>query len=34
MARREFDDLRYFSEESLKKIWLNKKDEIWNQYLN
>lgn len=29
----ELDDLQYFSQESLKKIWLNKKDEIWNQYL-
>ncbi len=27
------DDLQYFSQESLKKVWLNKKDEIWNQYL-
>jgi len=29
----EFDDIQEFSEISLKKIWMNKKDEIWNQYL-
>jgi AbrB family looped-hinge helix DNA binding protein len=29
----ELEDLQYFSQESLKKIWLNKRDEIWNQYL-
>ncbi|MEX0656197.1 MAG: hypothetical protein WD154_01450 [Nitrosopumilaceae archaeon] len=28
-----FDDIQKFSEISLKKIWMNKKDEIWNQYL-
>lgn len=29
----EFDDIVAISERSLKKIWLNKKDEVWNQYL-
>jgi AbrB family looped-hinge helix DNA binding protein len=29
----EMSDLVAFSESSLEKIWLNKKDEIWNQYL-
>lgn len=29
----EFKDLEDFSEESLKRLWLNKDDEIWNQYL-
>jgi AbrB family looped-hinge helix DNA binding protein len=29
----EFDDMQYFSEKSLKKIWLNKNDDIWDQYL-
>ncbi len=29
----EFDDIAAISEYSLKKIWLNKKDEVWNQYL-
>lgn len=29
----EFKDLEEFSEESLKRLWLNKDDEIWNQYL-
>jgi len=29
----EFKDLHIISERSLKKFWLNKEDEIWNQYL-
>lgn len=29
----EFKDLQIFSERSLKRLWLNKKDEIWNYYL-
>lgn len=29
----ELKDLSSFSENSLKKLWLNKEDEIWNQYL-
>ena len=29
----DLNDLSSFSENSLKKLWLNKKDEIWNQYL-
>lgn len=29
----EFKDLQEFSEESLKRLWSNKDDEIWNQYL-
>ncbi len=29
----EFDDIADILERSLKKIWLNKKDEVWNQYL-
>jgi len=36
MAKKIEDDLRdisIFSERSLKKLWLNKEDEIWNQYL-
>ncbi len=34
VARRlegEFADVSAISEHSLKKIWLNKKDEVWNQ---
>ena len=30
---KEFKDLIEISEESLKKLWLNKEDEIWNTYL-
>ena len=29
----EFDDVEQISESDLKKIWLNKSDEIWNTYL-
>lgn len=29
----EFEDLIYFSEKSLKSIWSNKNDEIWNYYV-
>ena len=29
----EFKDLQEFSDESLKRLWSNKDDEIWNQYL-
>jgi AbrB family looped-hinge helix DNA binding protein len=27
----EFKDMEVFSEHSLKKIWFNKKDDIWDQ---
>ncbi len=30
----EFKDTAKFSENSLKQIWDNKEDEIWNKYLN
>jgi AbrB family looped-hinge helix DNA binding protein len=29
----EFEDVRQISESALKKVWLNKSDEIWNSYL-
>ena len=29
----DFKDLLKFSEQSLKSIWDNKEDEIWNSYL-
>jgi len=29
----DFDDLINYSESSLKKLWLNKEDDIWNKYL-
>lgn len=29
----EFNDVEYFSELSLKKVWLNKTDDIWDQYM-
>jgi AbrB family looped-hinge helix DNA binding protein len=29
----EFKDLQVLSERSLRKFWINKEDEIWNQYL-
>jgi len=29
----EFEDVQQLSEYSLKKLWLNKSDEIWNTYL-
>ena len=28
-----FKDVQKFSEESLKEIWENEEDEIWNSYL-
>jgi len=31
--RDEFEDLQQISESSLKKLWLNKNDEVWNSYL-
>lgn len=30
----EFEDIKDLSEHSLKKLWNNKSDDIWNQYLN
>jgi AbrB family looped-hinge helix DNA binding protein len=30
----EFEDIKDLSERSLKKLWNNKSDDIWNQYLN
>ena len=29
----EFADLENISEFSLKKLWMNKKDDVWNSYL-
>ncbi|MDP2909445.1 MAG: AbrB/MazE/SpoVT family DNA-binding domain-containing protein [Nanoarchaeota archaeon] len=29
----DFKDLLKFSEQSLKKVWDNKEDNIWNEYL-
>lgn len=29
----DFKDLLKFSEQSLKKVWDNKEDDIWNEYL-
>ena len=29
----DFSDLAYISEKSLMKLWDNKEDEIWNQYI-
>ncbi len=31
--KEEFDDILSLTESSLKKIWNNKKDDIWKQYL-
>ena len=31
--KEDFKDILKFSEQSLKKIWDNKEDEIWNTYL-
>ena len=31
--RNEFEDVQRISESTLKKLWLNKSDEIWNTYL-
>ena len=28
-----FEDLIQFSEDSLKKVWDNKEDDIWSTYL-
>ena len=28
-----FSDLKKHSENSLKEVWDNKKDDIWNEYL-
>lgn len=30
----QFKDILKFSEKSLKEVWDNKSDDIWNQYLN
>jgi AbrB family looped-hinge helix DNA binding protein len=35
-TKREFDDfadLLYWSEQRLKNLWLNKEDDIWDEYL-
>ncbi|MBI5148087.1 AbrB/MazE/SpoVT family DNA-binding domain-containing protein [Candidatus Pacearchaeota archaeon] len=32
-AKDDFRDLLKFSERSLRKIWGNKKDDIWSRYL-
>ena len=29
----DFKDIMHFSEQSLKEVWDNSEDEIWNQYL-
>ena len=29
----EFEDLQSLTEESLGRIWLNKEEDVWNQYL-
>ena len=29
----DFKDITHFSEKSLKSIWDNKKDNVWNKYL-
>lgn len=29
----EFKDMLQITESSLKKFWLNKEDEIWNEYI-
>jgi len=29
----DFKDLIHYTEQSLKKVWGNKKDDIWNTYL-
>jgi hypothetical protein len=31
--KNEFKDVESFSEHSLKKIWFNKKDDVWDQYM-
>jgi AbrB family looped-hinge helix DNA binding protein len=30
----EFKDTKAISEHSLKKLWLNRSDDVWDQYLN
>lgn len=30
----EFKDILHFSEQSLKEVWGNPEDEIWNSYLD
>ena len=30
----EFKDIKEISEHSLEKLWLNRSDDVWNQYLN
>ncbi len=30
----EFADLQTINEESLKKLWLNKADDVWDQYFS
>jgi AbrB family looped-hinge helix DNA binding protein len=30
----EFKDIKEISEHSLKKIWLNRSDDVWDQYLD
>jgi len=29
----DFKDILHYSEQSLKEVWDNKEDDIWNQYL-
>ena len=31
--KNEFVDIKSLSEQSLRKLWLNKDDEIWKQYV-
>lgn len=33
MLKEDFKDILKLSEKSLKRIWDNKEDEIWNEYL-
>jgi AbrB family looped-hinge helix DNA binding protein len=33
LLEEQFADVQAITEASLKGLWLNKKDEIWNQYL-
>ncbi len=33
MLKDDFKDIIKISEKSLKKVWDNKEDEIWNEYL-
>ena len=32
-VKEEFDDLIYWNEKVLRRLWLNKEDEIWDEYL-